>query len=120
MTEYIDRLTDELIGKHKFHIISKEITSRQEHFNYIRLTIRYDDIGRMRPETLGRVMGDLAQGEVAANKEDLLKHVAFIGDCKNFLCELVAVCLAYVIQDRLNPVSENKSVPRSKFVIQAA
>ncbi len=119
MTEYIDRLTDELIGKHKLHIISKEITTRQEHFNYIRLTIRHDDIDRMRPETLGRVMGDLTQGEVEANKEDLLRHVAFIGDCKNFLCELVAVCLTYVIQERLNPASENKSVPRSKFVIQA-
>ena len=40
-------------------------------------------------------------GDVMASKKDLFNNVSFNGDCEEILRELVSLCLAFAIRDRL-------------------
>jgi hypothetical protein len=41
-------------------------------------------------------------GDVMAGKKDLFNSVHFSGDCEELLRELVSLCLAFAIRDRLS------------------
>ncbi len=100
MRKYIVDLTNHLIAKNgydrEFKIINKKL---------FLLAVKGDlycgDVGKMSPATLGKVMCSFETGDVTATHPG--KGVPFTGDCEVMLREIVALCLAYVIRDRLDP-----------------
>ncbi len=93
-----------MIGTHHFDQIGKHIKNRADFLNHIKLSIEAGEVKDMRPETLGKIMDSFEIGDVMATKRDLLEGLSFAGDCGEMFRELVALCLAYVIRERLEQV----------------
>lgn len=107
MRKYIENLTDHLIRKNGYEDILERLDNNKEEFlKFVKLDLEAGDIKDMNPETLGKIMCSLETGDVMASGKELFEKVHFAGNCEEMLRELVALCLAYVIRDRL------KLVPR--------
>ncbi len=106
MRRYIQHLTDDLICKRDFDRVRKHLTTGLVFFNYVRNDLLVGPIQKMKPDTLGGIMCALEPGDVLASKEDLFEHLQFSGDGANLQRQLVALCLTFVICDRLDPTSE--------------
>lgn len=103
---YIQNLTDNLIGKNCFDRMWKDHYYHEGvgFFKHVRNDLLCcADVSKMSPETLGKIMCAFEVGDVVASKKELFDNITFSGDCEEMLRELVAVCLAHVIVDRLNP-----------------
>ena len=102
--EYIKNLTNHLIDTHHYddEVWSRSNT-RTSFPRHVALDLEANDIRDMSPETLGRILCSLEIGNVMASKNELFCALHFAGDCEEMLRELVALCLAYVIRDRLYP-----------------
>jgi AraC-like DNA-binding protein len=107
MREYIQNLTDNLIARNHYDKVDLKMRGEQNYPNNLVDHIKWDlatgDVRKMNPETLGRIMCSLETGDVMASKKELLvDNLGFAGDCEDLLRELVALCLAFVIRDRLD------------------
>lgn len=105
MRRYIQNLTSNLIGKNRYADLKLRIRSRDKFLLHIRRDLESSDVRDMKPETLGKIMCAFDIGDVMASKKDLFERVHFSGDCEEMLREMVALCLAYAICDRLAEIS---------------
>ncbi|MSU55616.1 MAG: hypothetical protein EXS46_03730 [Candidatus Taylorbacteria bacterium] len=103
MRKYIDDLTDNLIGKHKFAVLfDRSLDVREHDVDFVdasRHILEHDDVAQMKPETLGRIMCGFEIGDVMTAHPG--KEVTFAGDCECMFREIVALCLAHAIYQKL-------------------
>lgn len=111
MTPYIQRITDSLIGKHRFNESFHRTPHKAIFIESTATTLEVDDVEKMSPGTLGRILCSFEIGDVMARKEELIGGLHFSGDLSAMLRELVSVCLAYAIHDRLDPTMEESHIP---------
>ncbi|MDO8633074.1 MAG: hypothetical protein Q7K38_00790 [Candidatus Wildermuthbacteria bacterium] len=102
MRQYIVNLTDNLIGKNRYDEIVRRIGIGNEFVRHVKIDLECGDVRNMSPETLGKIMCSFEVGDVVASQLELFEGVHFSGDCEEMLRELVSLCLAYVIRDRLD------------------
>jgi hypothetical protein len=104
-SQYIQNLVSNLIGKNRYSELVKapRILTYSQLLDHIKYDLFCGDVRRMRPGTLGRIMCSFDIGEVMSAHPG--KEVRFSGDCEDLLRELVALCLAYAIRDRIGPVN---------------
>jgi hypothetical protein len=114
MTPYIENLTNSIIGKHRFDELFRRRIGETSFVESVSSTLEVDDVQQMKPETLGRVLCSLEVGDVILSKKELLGGLHFSGDPGDTLREMVAVCLAKVIHDRLDPRMTEAHIPRYK------
>jgi hypothetical protein len=104
MRKYIVDLTNELIAKNNYArsfkttFLGKE---RKSFLHFVKNDLNFGAVNEMSPATLGKIMCSFEVGDVAAEHPG--KGVPFSGDCEVMFREMVALCLAYVIRDRLDP-----------------
>ena len=97
---YIVNLTNNIIGKLQLDQMIRQFNyQRPEFIEHATIVIEHaTDVSKMKPETLGIVMCSLS-GLVPAKNP--FAQIGFAGDTEESFRELVALCLAYVIHDRL-------------------
>ena len=99
---YIENLTGHLIRKNGYEDVLRRLPLRGEFLKFVKGDLERGDLRKMRPETLGKIMGSFEIGDVgAANERELFQNVRYSGDCEDTLRELVAACLAFLIRDLL-------------------
>lgn len=103
MRQYIQNLTDNLIGKNRYDDIRKRIQDSAKFLEHVQHDLEAGDVRDMRPETLGKIMCSFDIGDVMASKKEITERMHFAGDCEEMLRELVSLCLAYAIRDRVEP-----------------
>lgn len=101
MRQYIVNLTNHLISKNRYDEVYSRIDNVDVFVQHVKVALCCGDVLDMSPETHGKVMDSFEIGDVMASKEELFNGVHFSGDCGEMLRELVSLCLAYVIRDRL-------------------
>ena len=116
MREYIQNLTDNLIAKNHYDVVDLKLRGEKNYpaslVDHVKLDLAAGDVRKMNPETLGKIMCSLETGDVMANKQELLvDNLGFGGDCEDLLRELVSLCLAFAIRDRLDNYSGFSLVP---------
>ena len=102
MRQYIVDLTNYLISKNRYDEILHRIVDWDKFVQHVKLDLESGDVRTMNPNTLGRIMCSFEIGDVMASKKDLFNGVSFSGDCEEMLRELISLCLAYAIRDRLD------------------
>ncbi len=112
MSKYIYNLSDNLIRKHHFDEIwfDQLRFKEDEFFGHVRRILRWDDVEKLAPQTLGRVICSFEVGMVPVNRQELFDKVGFTSNCEETLRDLVAVCLAYFIRERLLAIHVNSNV----------
>lgn len=103
MREYIVNLTNNLIRKNRYDELFTKMNNPGEFLAHVTFELESQDIHAMNPEKLGTIMCSLETGDVIARKHELLGSLNFSGDCEETLRQFVALCLAYVIRERLDP-----------------
>ena len=103
MREYIVNLTNNLIRKNRYDELFTKMNNPGEFLAHVTFELESQDIHAMNPEKLGTIMCSLETGDVMAGKKELLGALNFSGDCEETLRQFVALCLAYVIRERLDP-----------------
>lgn len=102
MREYLVDLTNHLIGRHGFdQYVVANMFDEAGIFRHIALVLETDDLSKMRPETLGKILGSLELGNVLLSKQEIVDRLYFAGDPVDLLRNIVACCLASVICTRL-------------------
>ena len=106
MREYIVNLTNNLIRKNRYdaHPLNRDF------IGHVTNDLEFLDVKNMSPETLGKILCSLEIGDVMAGKQELFGALNFSGDCEETLRQFVALCLAYVIKERLDPHPASPSV----------
>lgn len=116
---YIERLTEDLIGKYNLHRIPKEIDSRMGYlfhtYGRVLASKTFQGIGS---DTLGKIVGNIGCNEVrkALNACPLLSIVG--SDGASILKTIAAALLSIIIFDRLNPECKDSSYKPSRFVLE--
>lgn len=119
MTKYIQKLTDRLIREYNFGDTSiEEILNTPADVNHtllkrIKERLEFGVVATMTGSQCGTILGKIEQGELQ------LKtitpggniHLTFDATILSTLRELVALCLAQLIIDRLNPSLDACHVP---------
>lgn len=108
MRKYIIDLTNHLIAKNGFALLSLRIISLRD---VIKTELECTEVHEMKPETLGKIMASFEIGDVMMRKEEIFNSLHFNGDCEDFLREQVALFLACVIRDRLFPSPITGHIP---------
>lgn len=114
MRQYIVNLTNHLIGKNHYKAVFCEIDDQDKFVQFVKLDLVSGDVQDMSPGTLGKIMCSFEIGNVMASKEELCNNITFAGDCDEMLRDLVSICLAYAIRDRLDTHHLMMSVPTGK------
>lgn len=102
MRQYIVNLTNHLIGKNGYDATFYRINNLEKFIEHVKTDLEAGDVRTMSPAKLGEIMCSFEVGDVMAGKKDLFNGTHFSGDCEEFLRELVSLCLAYAIRDRLS------------------
>lgn len=102
MKQYIVNLTNHLIGKSRYDETFHRIKDSDKFVEHVKTDLEAGDVRTMSPAKLGEIMCSFEVGDVMAGKKDLFNGTHFSGDCEEFLRELVSLCLAYAIRDRLD------------------
>ena len=102
MKQYIVNLTNHLIGKNRFDETFSRIGNLDKFVEHVKTDLEAGDVRTMSPAKLGEIMCSFEIGDVMAGKKDLFNGVHFSGDCEEMLRELVSLCLAFAIRDRLS------------------
>ncbi len=102
MKQYIVNLTNHLIGKNRFDEIFYRIGNPEGFVKHVKTDLEAGDIRTMSSTKLGEIMCSFEIGDVITGQKDLFNGVHFSGDCEELLRELVSLCLAYAIKDRLS------------------
>lgn len=100
MRKYIVDLTDHLIAKNNYVQTFRKL-DKKLFLGFVKNDLYCGDVKEMSPGTLGKIMCSFEVGDITAKHPG--KGVPFSGDCEEMLREIVALCLAYVIRDRLDP-----------------
>lgn len=105
MRKYIVNLTNNLIRKNRYDELFTKMNKNKpgEFLGHVTFELESQDVRIMSPEKLGTIMCSLEIGDVMAGKKELLESLNFNGDCEETLRQFVALCLAYVIRERLDP-----------------
>lgn len=103
MREYIVNLTNNLIRKNRYDELFTKMNNPSEFLAHVTFELESQDVHAMNPEKLGTIICSLETGDVMASKQELLGPLNFSGDCMETLRQFVALCLAYVIRERLDP-----------------
>jgi hypothetical protein len=103
MKEYIVNLTNNLIRKNRYDELFTKMNNPGEFLAHVTFELESQDVRVMNPEKLGIIMCSLETGDIMAGKKELLGSLNFSGDCEETLRQFVALCLAYVIKERLDP-----------------
>lgn len=102
MSPYIVNLTNHLIGKNRFDGVFGQIghciDGLDDFVKHVKIDLLHGDVRDMSPETLGKIMCSFERGDVQTSS----LNIGFSGDVGEMLRELVSLCLAYVIRDRLD------------------
>lgn len=114
MRPYIKNLTDHLISRNRFFDEWKLIKDREKFLQTVKRTLLVRDVQDMRSETLGKIMCSFEPEDVPAARHELLKGIAYGGDCEEVLRELVALCIAYAIRERIDH-QRGSPVPPYRF-----
>ncbi|OHA79951.1 MAG: hypothetical protein A2747_01885 [Candidatus Yonathbacteria bacterium RIFCSPHIGHO2_01_FULL_44_41] len=104
MKGFMRSLVNRLITKNRYDKLL-EIqfpNNRDEFLRYVKEDLASDDVNTMTPETLGKIMCQIDNGDVSVTKEELSNFVQFLGNCDELLREMVSLCLACVIYKHLN------------------
>lgn len=104
MRKYIIDLTNHLIAKNGYDQMFQTFKNKDSFLKYVKDDLTYGEVADMNPATLGKIMCSFEIGDVMSAHPG--KEVLFGGDCENMLREMVALCLAYVIRDRLDPIAQ--------------
>lgn len=110
MREYIVNLTNNLIRKNRYDELFTKMNNPSEFLTHVTLELESLDVHDMNPEKLGIIMCSFETGDVMAGKQELLGSLNFSGDCEETLRQFVALCLAFVIRERLDPHPASPSV----------
>lgn len=102
MGQYIVNLTNHLIGKNGYDAIFHRIENLGKFVEHVKASLEAGDVRAMSPAKLGEILCSFEIGDVMAGKQELLDGLHFSGDCEELLRELVSLCLAYAIRDRLD------------------
>lgn len=102
MRQYIVNLTNHLIGKNGYDANLYRINNLEKFVEHVKTDLESGDVRTMSPAKLGEIMCSFEVGDVMAGKKDLFNGTHFSGDCEELLRELVSLCLAYAIRDRLS------------------
>ncbi len=102
MKKYIVNITSHLIGKNRYDIVFSRIKDPKEFVKHIKLDLAHGDIRVVSPAKLGVIMCLFEVGDVMASSSELFGQVDFNGNCEDALRELVSLCLAFAIRDRLS------------------
>ena len=102
MKQYLVNLTNHLIGKNRYDETFHRIKNSEKFVEHVKTDLEAGDIRTMSPAKLGEIMCSFEIGDVMAGKKDLFNGTHFSGDCEEFLRELVSLCLAYAIRDRID------------------
>ena len=102
MREYIVNLTNNLIRKNRYDELFTRMNNPSEFLTHVTFELESQDVHAMNPEKLGAIICSLEIGDVMAGKQELLGSLNFSGDCEETLRQFVALCLAYVIRERLD------------------
>lgn len=105
MKQYIVNLTDHLIHKNRYSEILRRIRDRKKFIEHVKNDLDAGDVRAMSPAKLGEIMCSFEIGDVMVNKKDLFDSISFYGNCNDMLRELVSLCLASAISERLSEVS---------------
>jgi len=97
MSPYIYNLTNTLIGNGRYDLMMATETLAK----HIQIDLACGAVREMKPETLGKIMGAFETGDVMLTRNEIFQDIKFSGDCEEFLCDIVAICLASVIVNRL-------------------
>ena len=110
---YIKNLTNHLIDDHRYDdLYDLRMRSDWNTFlTHVALDLENNDVNDMNPATLGKILCSLEIGDVMVSKDELFQMLHFSGDCEGTLRELVALCLAYVIRDRLELPPTASNIP---------
>lgn len=102
MNPYIVNLTNNLIGRHHYDEIFNRTEDLEDFVRHVKTDLEANDVGVMSPPKLGEIMCSFEIGDVMVSKAGLFSSVHFSGNCEELLRELVSLCLAYAIRDRLD------------------
>ncbi len=103
---YLKNLTDHLIRKHRYDKVHQNLLTPDQSRSFIKESLGAQVVNEMSPKTLGEIMCSFEIGDIMSAHPG--KEVSFSGDCESMLRELVALCLAYLIVDRLNGTCASK------------
>lgn len=104
MRAYIKNLTDNFIGKHHLEEEREFYPNRSDFLKHIAFTLEICELQNMRPETLGKILGEFEVCDVMASQAEIVEQLHFSGDCMDLLRRLVATTLAHAIFHRLSEV----------------
>ncbi len=112
MRKYITDLTTALIQGNDFEALFNQARSKAQFVDFTKMFLANNEVGVMNPSTLGKIMYELQSGDVMATHEELFGEngIKFQGDTNLLLRDLVSMCLACVIRDRLDPEKPNHHV----------
>jgi hypothetical protein len=99
---YLQNLTDQLIGTNNLDQLWNRAPDQDTFLEWVELGLEVDEVGDMRPETLGKILCSFEVGTIMITREELFNELRFAGDCEQTLCHLVSRCLAYLIRSRLD------------------
>ena len=115
MRQYIVNLTNNLISKNRYDEIFYKLGNSSDKFiAHVKCDLEIGDVRDMNPETLGKIMCSFELGDVMATKKELYDNITFSGFCEDMLRELVSVCLAYAIKERVDDRNPQANIPRWK------
>jgi len=105
MRQYIKNLTNHLTVKNHYGDIFQIMDAEKNMFKFIdhvRLDLLVNDVQKMSPETLGRIMCALKDGDILMTKESFTDGFRFNRDCEEMFRNLVSLYLTHAIWCRLN------------------
>jgi hypothetical protein len=102
MKQYIVNLTNHLISKNGYDATFYRINNLENFVKHVKTDLEAGDVRAMSPAKLGEIMCSFEIGDVMASKNDLFDNTHFSGDSEELLRELVSLCVAYAIRDRLS------------------
>ncbi len=102
MNEHIFNLTNHLIEHYRYDRLRRQVNEHQFLFR-VKNDLEWHDVAKMGPPTLGRIICELEAGDVFLRKEEASQLLTYAGSPESFLRGFVALCLAVIIRDRLDP-----------------
>jgi len=108
MRTYIDNLTDNLITKNHYGQVFKKLgdglksDGLTEFIKHVKLDLLSGDVQKMNPKTLVKIMcSSEHDDDNPVYKSTLFASITFSGDFEEMLREMVSLCLAFAIYDRI-------------------
>jgi hypothetical protein len=107
---YIERLTDNVIGTHRYYELADRL-SPDEFASHIELDLEIKEVIAMTSQTRARIICDLGDESFLAldRRSRERERQAMTGEER--IREMAVLCLVYVIRERLYPTAATKIPP---------